>query len=92
MQRKIPQIEFIKYSGLDTTKKFSECLLVYEDSCDKILKDKEFVKIAMSGRHRKLHMTYVKHYLFQQSKWSRTILEQNSNIFFKSQRDIQQIE
>ena len=93
MQCKIPQLEFIKFSGLDITKKLSNCLLVYDDSCDEIFNDKEFVKIATSGRHRKLHVIYVKHNLFQQSKWSRTIdLNTTHIILFKSLRDIQQIE
>ena len=93
MQCKIPQIEFIKYSELDITKELSNCALVYDDSSEEILNDKEFVKIATSGRHRKLHVIYVKHNLFQQSKWSRTIdLNTTHIIFFKSLRDIQQIE
>ena len=93
MQRKIPHIEFIKYSGLDRTKKFSDCLLIYDDSCEEIFNDKEFVKIATSGRHRKLHAIYVKYNLFQQSKWSRTIdLNTTHIVLFKSLRDIQQIE
>ena len=85
MQRKIAQIEFIKYSGLHITKKLSDCLLIYDDSCEEIFNDKEFVNIATSGRHRRLHVIYVKHNLFQQSKWSRTIdLNTTHIIFFKS--------
>ena len=34
MQRKITQIEFIKYSGLDITKKLSDCPLIYDDLCE----------------------------------------------------------
>ena len=38
-------------------------------------------------------MIYVKHNLFQQSKWSRTIdLNTTHTVLFKSLRDIQQIE
>ena len=59
MQRKIPHIELNKYSGLDITKKLSESLLVYDDSCEEIF-NKEFVKTATSGRHGKLHVIYVK--------------------------------
>ena len=93
IQQKIPHIEFIKYSGLDITKKLSDCLLVYDDSCEDIFNDKEFAKTAMSGRHRKLHVIYIKHNLFQQSKWSRTIdLNTTHIVLFKSLRDIQQIE
>ena len=93
MQLVIPGIEFLKYSGLDITKNLSHCLLIYDDSCEEIFNDKEFVKIATSGRHRKLHVIYVKHNLFHQSKWSRTIdLNTTQIILFKSLRDIQQIE
>ena len=46
MQRVIPGIEFLKYSGFDITKKLSHCLLIYDDSCDEIFNDKKFVKIS----------------------------------------------
>ena len=78
---------------MDITKKLSDCLLVYDDSCEEIFNNKEFVKIATSGRHRKLHVIYVKQNLFQQSKWSRTIdLNTTHIVLFKLLRDIQQIE
>ena len=51
MQQQLPNIEFIKYSGLDITKKLSNCLLVFDESCEEIFNDKEFEKIATSGRH-----------------------------------------
>ena len=93
MQRVIPGIEFLKYSGFDITKNLSHCLLIYDDSCEEIFNDKEILKIVTSGRHRKLHVIYVKHNLFHQSKWSRTIdLNTTHIILFKSLRDIQQIE
>ena len=93
IQQTIPQIEFIKYSGLEITKHLSNCLLIYDDSCEEIFNDREFVKIATSGRHRRIHVIYVKHNLYQQSKWSRTIdLNTTHIILFKSLRVIQQIE
>ena len=93
MQRFIPGTQFLKYSGFDITEKLSHCLLIYDDSCEEIFNDREFVKIATSGRHRKLHVIYVKHILFHQSKWSRTIdLNTTHIILFKSLRAIQQIE
>ena len=55
MQQVIPGIEFLKYSGFVITKNLSHCLLIYDDSCEEIF-NKEFVKIATSGRHRKLHV------------------------------------
>ena len=93
MRGSITRIEFIKYSGLEITKNLSNCLLIFDDSCEEIFNDKGFVKIATSGRHRKLHVIYMKHNLFHQSKWSRTIdLNTTHIILFKSLRDIQQIE
>ena len=93
MQCSTARIEFIKFSGLEITKNLSNCLLIFDYSCEKIFNDKEFVKIATSGRHRKLHVIYVKHNLFHQNKWSRTIdLNTTHIIFFKSLSDIQKIE
>ena len=92
-QGSIAGIEFIKYSGLEMTKNLSNCLLIFDDSCEETFNDKEFVKTFTSGRHRKLLVIYVKHNLFHQSKWSRTIdLNTTQIILFKSFRDIQQIE
>ena len=51
-----------------------------------------FSKLANAGRHKNLSVIYVKHNLFQQSKWSRTIdLNTTHIILFKSPRDVQQI-
>ena len=86
-------IQFIKFSSFDVTKELEDCLLIFDDSCEEIFSDKEFVKIATSGRHRKLHVIYVKHNLFQQSKWSRTIdLNTTHIILFNSPRDVNQID
>ena len=93
IQKEIKGIEFLKYSGFEITKKLSDCLLVYDDSCEEIFNDQEFVKLATSGRHRRINIIYVKYNLFQQSKWSRTIdLNTTHIILFKSLRDIQQID
>lgn len=93
VQKKMPSIQFVRYAGFEITHELSNCLLVYDDSCEEIFNDYEFVKIATSGRHRQLHVIYVKHNLFHQSKWSRTIdLNTTHIVLFKSLRDIQQIE
>ena len=54
MQGSIARIDFIKYPGFEITKNLLNCLLIFDDSCEEIFNDKEFVKIATSGRHRKL--------------------------------------
>ena len=49
--------------------------------------------LATAGRHKKIIVIYLKHNLYQQSKWSRTIDLNTSHILlFKSARDIQQVE
>ena len=85
-------IFFTKSSGFDFISQLENCLLVFADSCEEIFNDKEFSKLATAGRHRNFTVIYVKHNLFQQSKWSRTIdLKTTHIILFKSPRDIQQI-
>ena len=55
--------------------------------------DKEFVKLATAGRHKNINVIYVKHNLYQQSKWSRTIdLNTTHIILLKSPRGVQQVE
>ena len=71
----------------------ANCLLIIDDSCEEIYNDKEFVKLATAGRHKNINVIYIKHNLYQQSKWSRTIdLNTTHIILFKSARDIQQVE
>lgn len=85
-------IEFIPCINFEMIKNLENCLLIFDDSCEEIYQDKNFVKIATSARHRKVHVIYVKHNLYQQSKTSRTIdLNTTHLVLFKSPRDIQQI-
>ena len=91
MERNL-NIYFTKFSGFEFISQLENCLLVFDDSCEEIFNDKEFSKLATAGRHKKISVIYVKHNLFQQSKWSRTIdLNTTHIILFKSPRDIQQI-
>ena len=48
-------------------------MIVFDDTCEEIFNEKDFVKLATAGPHKNVHVIYVKHYLFQQSKQSRTI-------------------
>ena len=85
-------IFFTKFFGFEFISQLENCLLVFDDSCEENFNDKEFSKLATTGRHRNISVIYVKHNLFQQSKWSRTIdLNTTHIILFKSPRDIQQI-
>ena len=86
-------IEFVPCLDFEMIKKLENCLLVFDDSCEEIYQEKEFVKIAVAGRHKKIHCIFVKHNLFHQSKWSRTIdLNTTHVVLFKSPRDVQQID
>ena len=85
-------LTFIKFNGFDSLRNLENILLVFDDSCEEIYNDKDFVKLATAGRHRGLDVIYVKHTLFQQSRWSRTIDLITSHInLLKSPRDIQQL-
>ena len=86
-------IEFFKFDGFDRLRNIENILLVFDYSCEEIYNDKEFVKLATAGRHKGLDVVYIKHNLFQQRRWSRTIGLNTSHIFlFKSPRDIQHID
>ena len=68
-------------------------MIVFNDTCEKTFIERDFVKLATAGRHKIVHVVYVKHNLFQQSKQSRLKdLKTTHLIFFKSPRDIQQID
>ena len=45
-------IEFVKVHGFDRLRNIENILLVFDDSCEEIYNDKEFVKLATAGRHR----------------------------------------
>ena len=86
-------IVFKKLTNLEFLQNTKNCLLIFDDSCQEIFNDKEFVKLAIAGRHKSINVIYVKHNLYQQSKWSRTIdLKTTHIILFKSPRDVQQVE
>lgn len=85
-------IQFVPCVDFDMIVNLTDCLLIFDDSCEEIYEDKRFSKIATSGRHKNLHVIYVKHNLFHQSKHSRTIDLNNTHvILFKSPRDVNQI-
>ena len=79
---------FGKYASLEFLNNLENCLLIMADSCKEIYNDKKFVKLATAGHH---NVIYIKHNLYQQSNWSRTIDFNTSHInLFKSASDIQQ--
>ena len=86
-------VEFMNFNGLESLRNLENVLLVFDDSCEDIYNDKEFVRLATAGRYRGIDVIYVKQNLFQQSRWSRTIdLNTSHIILFKSPRDVQQLD
>ena len=86
-------IEFIPCLDFEKIKNLENCLFVFDISCEEIYQEQAFVKLAVTGRHGKLHCIFVKHNLFHESKWSRTIdLNTTHVILFKSLRDLQQFD
>ena len=61
-------IHFQHFPNFELISEWENCLLVFDDSCEEILNDKEFSKLATAGRHRNISVINVIHYLFQQSK------------------------
>ena len=53
-------IEFKQLSGFELVSKLENCLLVFDDSCEEIFNDKDFSKLAPTGRHRNISVIYVK--------------------------------
>ena len=85
-------IQFKKFTSFEIVTKLEDCLLVFDNSCKEIFNDKEFSKLATAGRQKIISVIYVKHNLFQQGKWSRTIeLNTTHIILFKSPRDVQKV-
>ena len=50
-----------KFVDLKFTQNIEDCLLIFDDSYEEIFNDKEFVKLATAGRHRNIHVIYIKH-------------------------------
>ena len=73
----------VKCSGFEITKSHSNSLLIFENSCEGVLKNKDFVKIATSRHHRKNDIIYVKLDFFDQSNLTRkTDLDRTHTSFF----------
>ena len=86
-------IEFVKLSSFEIVNNLRDCMIVFDDTCGETSNEKDFVILATAGRHKNVHVIYVEHNLFQQTKQSRTIdLNTTHLILFKSPRDIQQID
>ena len=83
----------MKTNGFECVRCLENVLIVFDGPCEDIYDDKEFVRLETVGRHRGIDVIYVKHILFQQSRWSRMIDLNTPHInLFKSPGDVQQID
>ena len=60
------------------------CLLVFEDFCEENFNDKKFSKLANEGD---ISVIYVKHKMFEENEWSRTIYLNTTQIFFSNHHE-----
>ena len=92
MKKKL-SIQYPRFQNFDFLVDLEDFLLIFDDSCEEIYSKKTFVKLATAGRHKIINTIYVKHNLFQQSRWPRTIdLNTTHIILFKSLHDVQQVD
>ena len=67
-------------------------LVVIDDLYQQACEDEYFINLVIAGRHRNIYFIALKHNLFQQSKHSKTIkLNVTQMISFKSPSDLEQI-
>ena len=67
-------------------------LVVYDDLYQQACEGEYFLNLVIAGRRRNIHLIALKHNLFHQSKHSKTIeLNVTQMILFKSPRDLEQI-
>ena len=96
MQKKIENLEFVQLVNIEFIDSLknngTECLLIFDDSCEQICNSKASIDIATAGRHRGLSTIYIKHNLFHHSKLGRDVELENTHIvLFMSPRDVMQV-
>ena len=92
MSSRKSNVKFIKFNGFESIRDLENFLLVFDDSCEDVYDDKEFVRLATAVRHRGIDVLYIQHTFFFQSRWSRTIdLNTSHIILFKSPLDVQHL-
>ena len=58
-------IVFKKFTNKEFLQNTENCLLIFDNSCVEIFKDKDFVKLATTGRHKSFNVNFVKLNLYQ---------------------------
>ena len=67
-------------------------LLVLDDLLGEAAKSKDFLALVIGSRHRNIHLVVLRHNLFQQTKSSKTVDLNVTQIFlFNSPRDSEQV-
>ena len=86
----IQGLEWNSLENIEALKK--RILLVLDDSLEEAAKSKEFLALVIAGGHRNIHLVVLGHNLFQQTKSSKTIdLNITQVILSNSPRDSEQI-
>ena len=94
LQQKFHLCQGVDWSFLDkVTASNKPTLLIFDDVYQNISDNKEFLDLAISGRHQNLHLLVLKHNLYQQSKHSKTIdLNVIQMLLLRNPRDNNQID
>ena len=67
--------------------------MIFDDVYQNVSDPKEFLDLAISGRHQNLHLLVLKHNLYQQSNHSKTIdLNVTQMLLLRNPRDNNQID
>ena len=95
-QSKHVEIEVIQGSEWNFSQKAESqkkrILLLLDDLFDEAAQSEDFLALVVAGRHRNVHLMVLRHNLFQQTKKSKTIdLNVTQIVLFNSPRDSEQI-
>ena len=93
-QQKFHLCQGVDRSFLDkVTASNKPTLLIFADVYQNVSDTKKFLDLAISGRHQNLHLLLLKHNLYQQSKHSKTIdLNVTQMLLLRNPRDNNQID
>ena len=93
-QQKFYLCQGVDWSFLDkVTASNKPTLLIFDDVYQNVSDTKEFLDLAMSGRHQNLRLLVLKHNLYQQSRHSKTIdLNVTQMLLLRNPRDNNQID
>ena len=96
MRKQIDTIEFVQgvhFEFISSLKNNgTKYLLIFDDSCAKIVNSKELVDVDTADRRHGFSIMYIKHNLFLQSKLGSDVELQNTHIVpLRSTREVHQV-